>query len=208
MGLTQSQESDDAARILLKSSEADNDAKDIKLTDLRQLVFDQKEQNAFDMEAVQEQLWWSLEAKRQAEARLEDMREAMFIMGNRHEQTIADLRQQLQTSRDNQFRTGGNAAMAMPEVERLRQQVQDLTEERNMLQNTLEWKEVHWRTTIEELEDQLKTQAAELKVQYEAEAQELKDQLNGEIADLKGRLDSFQKGSRAAVMSNSPDSES
>merc|ERR1712008_388492 len=76
----------------------------------------------------------------------------------------------------------------MTEVVQLRQQVDELTEERNVLINTLEWKEVQWRSSIEDLEQQMASQAVDLKTQHDAQVEEVRLHLEGEIVELKQRL--------------------
>jgi len=136
-------------------------------------------------------------AKRLAETRAEDYKDAMTAMKLRHGQVVSDLRQQIRTLKDNAGEVeeeidgiGEEPEREGPmnEVVQLRHQVVDLTEERNVLINTLEWKEVQWRSSIEDVEQQMASQAVELKTQHEAKVEEVRLHLEGEVAELKQRL--------------------
>jgi len=78
------------------------------------------------------------------------------------------------------------------EVRFLRQQVRTAKEERNVLLNKLEWKEVQWMNKVENMEMQRKIEVEELKQQHELRLKE-KLRLAEENQELKKKLEAIQK---------------
>jgi len=190
----------DAAQVLLSAAQATNAERDLNIEELKQELSSQQgqqDQDKLDIGYLRQELFMATAAKRLAETRAEDYKDAMTAMKLKHEQVVSDLRRQIRTLKhdageveeevdgiEEEPEKGG----AMTEVVQLRQQLVELTEERNVLINTLEWKEVQWRSSIEDLEQQMASHAVELKTQHSAKIGEVRLQLEGEIAALKQRL--------------------
>merc|ERR1712008_519689 len=189
-----------AVQGMLAAAQAKNDGKDLNIEELKLELLSQQgqqDQDKLDVGYLTQQLFMATAAKRLAETRAEDYKDAMAAMKLKHDQVVSDLRKQIRTLKDNaggvQEKTNGigeepEKEGPMKEVVQLRQQVDELTEERNVLINTLEWKEVQWRSSIEDLEQQMASQAVDLKTQHDAKVEEVRLHLEGEIAELKQRL--------------------
>lgn len=194
------QNSMEAAQIMLAAAQMKNDGKDLNIEELKQELFEQQgqgDQDRLDVGYLRQQLFMATAAKRFAETRAEDYKDAMTAMKLKHGQVVSDLRQRIQTLKDNTGEVEEDVdglgeepgrEGPMNEVAQLRNHVAELTEERNMFINTLEWNEVHWRSSIEDLEQQMASQSVELKTQHDAKVAEMRLRLEGEIAELKQRL--------------------
>jgi len=162
----------EAAQVLLASAQAKNNGKDLDIEQLKHMLFQQQDQDQLDIENLRQQLFMATAGKRVAETRAQDCKDAMTAMKLKHEQTVTDLRRQIRRLKEDagevEQETDGiqeepEKVGPMNEVAQLRQEVVELTEERNVLINTLEWKEVQWRSSMEDLEQQMASQAIELR---------------------------------------------
>jgi len=115
-------------------------------------------QDAQQLEDVEQQLATALEARRVACARSEDYKIAIQTMGARHAAEVGDLCNQVNLWKAAAAHAKNDEEKSKLLIE-LQEKVQHLWEERNMLQNTLEWKEVHWRSMMDALEMQLASQS-------------------------------------------------
>jgi len=142
-----------------------------------------------ELDALKHELFLAVEAKRIASNRLEDMRQELEATQRRCDQTTAELKL-LRTKYDSmegQLSKGSGAAEA--EVKDLKGKLRQAEEERNVLQHTLEWKEVQWQSKMEHLE----FEHAELKRRQEAEVANLKKQLDDTVADYKRKLEDAER---------------
>uniref|UniRef100_A0A6T1M5W8 Uncharacterized protein n=1 Tax=Alexandrium monilatum TaxID=311494 RepID=A0A6T1M5W8_9DINO len=150
---------------------------------------------------VREDLWQqlcgALEAKRIAEGRVEEFKRAMASMERQHSDTVAEMRQQLLvasgSSRGGPGGADAGAAAAAEELEDLRQQLRGSVEERNVLANSLEWKEVQWKSKVENMEMNHAAATSDLERRRGAEVKELTLRLEGELAEARQRLEDSQK---------------
>jgi len=137
-----------------------------------------------------------------AESRVEEFKRAMTLLERQHNEIVADLKQQLLvfnggagTSRGDD---GSDCTGASPgdELEDLRQQLRGSVEERNVLANSLEWKEVQWKSKVENLEMQQTAEIADIKRQGEKE-KEAAVRLEAELAEVRQQLEEVQAAARA-----------
>jgi len=147
-----------------------------------------------DVEALKHELFLAVEAKRIASNRLEDMRQELEATQRRCEQTASELRllRQKTESMEGQLNNRDSS-----EIKELTSRVQNAEEQRNVLQHTLEWKEVQWKSKMEHLE----LEHAELKRRQEGEVAKLKKQLDDTISDFKRKLDAAEQEKAALARS-------
>merc|ERR1712217_808800 len=118
-----------------------------EIESVKQVAADRAKRSETDAEDLQEKLVCVLEAKRIAESRLDELKRAMLSMEKHHEAVIVDLKQQLLLAKGSQPESvnSGDSDLTADEVKDLRHQLRGSKEERNVLLNTLEWKEVQWK---------------------------------------------------------------
>jgi len=75
----------------------------------------------------------------------------------------------------------------------LRHQLRGSVEERNVLANSLEWKEVHWKSKVENMEMQHGVDMSDLKRKHEGDMKELQLRLEGELADVRQQFEDAQR---------------
>jgi len=112
-----------------------------------------KEHQNLQEEDLQKQVWTAVEASKLACGRAEDFRQEIESLKARHAHELEIVRIS-NAAADGQ--TGSSASIVLD----LQEQVRHLTEERNELQNTLEWREIQWRTKVEDLETKLVMQGS------------------------------------------------
>jgi len=121
-----------------------------------QLVALEEQQNL--QEHLHEQLLAAQQASRLACGRVEDFRQEIESLKNRHARKVSKLERELIIFRATQARAGGQVGSSASILLDLVHQVRHLTEQRGELQNMLEWREVQLRTQVEDLERQLAAQ--------------------------------------------------
>jgi len=145
------------------------------------------------LQGLRDQLDLAWEAKRIAEMRCEDYRVSRDAQDERHEKELERLRHEIRIlKRSHVSNTDGEEADLTAEVLALRKDVKRLEEEKNILENMMEWKEVKYQSTIEELEQQLAAQTAQLKQDINRDKGDLLSKLDKQADDLKQRLASNQ----------------
>lgn len=159
-----------------------------------------------DRDPVNENLWQqlcgALEAKRIAEGRVEEFKRAMMSMERQHNDVVAELKQQLLVAngsgRGHHSSSGGDSghSAATEEIEDLKQQLRSSTEERNVITNSLEWKEVQWKSKVENMEMNHSAAIADLRRRHESEVKELTLRLEGELTEVRQRLEDAQEKSK------------
>jgi len=107
------------------------------------------------IEALESQLAGAIEASRIACARSEDMKQELQNSAQRHEEDLAAKDREIEVLRAIAAAEEGQPGRAEAKLLEMQTQVQQLEEEKNELLNTLEWKEVEWRNTVEDLQMQL-----------------------------------------------------
>lgn len=142
-------------------------------------------------------------AQKDAEAKAEEWRMKMETVRSDQERVVQELKQELSDLRREHGieveEPDENEDFAKPmgtdesrppvtELEQLQRELGQATEERNMLLNTMEWKEVQWRNEIEELEHQIVAEGLQLKNKYKAELEELRAKLEAEAEELRKKL--------------------
>jgi len=162
-----------------------------ELADMKNFLAKEHESQR-DVTALQQRLFVALEAKRISDARAADFKGAVEQMEKQHEAIVAELRHQLQVAEGAQQAGGDTSSLVVAEVEELRQQIRGLIEERNVLTNTLEWKEVQWQNKFETMELQQAAELADLKRCKEANLKE-KNKLEAENAELRSQMEVLQK---------------
>lgn len=177
----------DTLRSLLMASETESESKDALYQELVEQVAGKEAQQLLDAEAIKQELFRALEARRIASNRLEDMRLELEATQRRCEQSTAELRQ----IRDQQSHgsIGDSTGVSSAELEELRERLRNTVEERNVLAHTLEWKEVQWKSKIEHME----LEHAELKRRQDQEVAALKKKLDDTVVDFKRKLDAAEQ---------------
>jgi len=153
---------------------------------------------------LQEQLEQAWAARRVSDSRCEDYRTALDAQESRYEKLVEDLRQEIRYLKRHSSSASVDADGGDPDNEALRKELLDLRreckkmEERNILQNVLEWKEVQFRCATEELEQQLAQQAAEFEKERNASQQDLLSRLEGQADVFRQKLTSATSGTDAS----------
>lgn len=145
-----------------------------------------KEQVEGYIQELEQQLETAWAKIRIAEAKIDDFRGAITTMEQRYEHSLEEQRQEIRVLKA-ACQEGVSAAAPTNQegeeppvkqvINSLWERIKSVTEERNMLQNTLEWKEVQWRNTIEDLEVQMANQAAELREQHRQQLESVRARL-------------------------------
>lgn len=135
-----------------------------------------------DLEAMREELFLAVEAKRIASNRLEDMRQELEATQRRCER---DSYASMEGQRSTAAQSGLSAAEAQKNEEKMRNAV----EERNVLQHTLEWKEVQWKSKMEHLE----LEYNELKRRQHDEVARIKKGGDDTTAEFKRKVDALEQ---------------
>jgi len=122
----------------------------------QQLVAWEEQQSR--QEHLNEQLLAAMQASRLACVRVEDFRQEIESLKARHARKVDQLELELSIVHATQAPAGHQGCSSASILLDLVQQVRHLTEERGELQNMLEWREIQWRTKVEDLEMQLAMQ--------------------------------------------------
>jgi len=151
-------------------------------------------QREHELESLRHQLACALEGKRIAEGRVDELNRAMASMERQHKQVMAGLKPG--SISEQACKTSGSevsgSCSSKDEVDELRHQLRNSVEERNVLANSLEWKEVQWKSRVENMEMQQGVEVSELKRRHDTEMKELQRKLEGELADVRQQLTDAQ----------------
>lgn len=132
------------------------------------------QQGAAVTEEIREQFYALREAKRIAEARVEDLKRALASESAQHKRELEELKQRLQRS----LGDADDDARDI-EIKELRERLRSAQEERNVLVNTAVWKELQWTSQIENLQLELE----ETKRRHESDVKRLEFSISaGEVA--------------------------
>jgi len=183
----------DRLRLKLEQEKQDKWEQAKELAGMRDYISKQHElhTNEGDLSMLRHRLFVALETKRISDARAEDFKVAVENMEKQHEAIVAELRHQLQVAEGAQ-QDGDESSLIVAKVEDLRQQIKGLVEERNVLANTLEWKEVQWKNKFETMEMQQESEVADLKRCDETSIKE-RTKLEAENAQLRSQVEVLQE---------------
>lgn len=140
-------------------------------------------------EAMQTQLLCAVEGRRVTESRVNELKLAMAASEKEYQLIIGQLKMQLSSS-------GGKAVDEPPvtseQVAELKGMLDKCVEERNVLQNDLECKEVQWQSLIDEMQRDQASEMACLRTQHQREITDLRSKLQNEISDLQAEVAGLQ----------------
>jgi len=136
------------------------DARTEAETKLEELMEAWKEHPNPQQEDQQKQLLSAVESSKLACRRADDFHQEIKSLKARHAHVVEALERELNTVCAAQANAGDQSGSPASMLLDLQEQVRHLTEERNVLQNTLEWQEVQWRTKVEDLETKLAVQSS------------------------------------------------
>mmetsp|Transcript_14090 Transcript_14090/g.30591 ORF Transcript_14090/g.30591 Transcript_14090/m.30591 type:complete len:819 (-) Transcript_14090:50-2506(-) len=139
------------------------------------------------LEATKRELFLAREAKRIAGNRLEDMRQELEATRRRCDQHASELKtlKEQYASMEGKLSDPG---ITVQEVDQLRESISKATEEKNLMQHTLEWKEVQYKSKLEHLE----LEHHELKRRHRDELAQVKKQSEDALADCKRKMEAME----------------
>lgn len=175
-------------RKVLASSQSDGHDKAVSY---QALVADTKGRETKLEEAsaeMNEELHRMHEAKRIGDLRLEDMKRELESTNRRYETKLADLGAKLGKHEPGGASAAASTSSSAPsELGAVREQLQAVVEDQNVMAHTLEWKEVLWKAKLEHLELENRQQASDLKHQHGEHVAQLQRKLNEQQAEFKQR---------------------
>jgi len=149
-----------------------------------------------EMESLRHQLACALEGKRIAEGRVDELNRALASMERQHKEVVTRLKHGGGTSEqicENSESEVSGSCHSKDDIKELRHQLRGSVEERNVLANSLEWKEVQWKSKVENMEMQHGVDISELRRKHEGEMKEAQLRLEEELADVQQQLEDAQR---------------
>lgn len=175
---------------------------------LRQRLAQQQAQQTKAMDALHTQLFGAIESKRIADARLDEFKREMKIAEARYKEELLRLEQataQSQTSPpESTFEVCSEVTATNTVIDELRNHLRVATEERNLLQHTLEWKAVDFESKIEEMDRQCKATNMQTQKQYESKVQDMQEGHKSELEKLQKKLELVKAAANASGTNGHP----
>lgn len=184
------------ARQLNSESGASCTAPDLKKEEceaLRQRLAQQQAQQMEAVDALRARLCGAIESKRIADARLDEFKHEMKDAEARYKEEVKRLEQAIAQSQvaPQEFvpEASSEGIATNTTADELRNHLRAATEERNLLQHTLEWKAVDFESKIEEMDRQCKATNMQTQKDYESKIQGMKQDHRNELDHLQKKLE-------------------
>lgn len=184
---------------LIAASQA---ARELDAQEHCQQTSNQDSANSQELEAVKTQLLHAERMKRIEEERLHAAKLELANRELKHAQIVADLHTKIQAFEQQDRERGPDSPSYSEDADKLSDTVKRLQEaeqEVNMLKNDLEWKEVSWKSQLENIQQPHEVDRAKLKRVEEdlAAQQELNRQVQNSVTELDEKHQALLSSSRA-----------
>jgi len=148
-------------------------------------------------EMLRQQTAYAMEAKARAESRLEDFKREVEREERKHLARVSKLERDLALAKAELSVRAGEEASAVTAslaietnaIQEVRDELTCAHQDRSVLVHDMEWKEVHWETSIQNMELNQENTLSELKCEHEQELKNLQREKDERLKQMQDSLD-------------------